>query len=245
MGSAGAVDAEGAQERAGGRPPDHERDLLLLRTGMPWRDLPERYGPYTTAYNRLSLVSAGHLEADFRHAGGEVAKSRDSLHLIDSTIVKAHRAASGAKGGSAIRRSGSAGAGARRKSTRSSTGKGRPLNFTVTAERCTTARLSANCSTPPGRRSPSERTRLTTAPMCASRPRMKAPCRSSRAAATPPRKLTVPSACTAAGTRSRTTSAASRTGGASPHATTNSHETSSPPQPWWAHSTGSGRESRP
>ena len=24
--------------------------LYVLRTGMPWRDLPERYGPYTTAY---------------------------------------------------------------------------------------------------------------------------------------------------------------------------------------------------
>ena len=24
--------------------------FYVLRTGMPWRDLPERYGPYTTAY---------------------------------------------------------------------------------------------------------------------------------------------------------------------------------------------------
>ena len=26
--------------------------FYVLRTGMPWRDLPERYGPYTTAYKR-------------------------------------------------------------------------------------------------------------------------------------------------------------------------------------------------
>jgi transposase len=26
--------------------------FYVLRTGMPWRDLPERYGPYTTVYNR-------------------------------------------------------------------------------------------------------------------------------------------------------------------------------------------------
>ena len=26
----------------------------VLRTGAPWRDLPERYGPYTTAYNRFN-----------------------------------------------------------------------------------------------------------------------------------------------------------------------------------------------
>lgn len=26
----------------------------VLRTGAPWRDLPERYGPYTTVYNRFN-----------------------------------------------------------------------------------------------------------------------------------------------------------------------------------------------
>jgi len=51
------------------------------------------------------------------------AKSRDSLQMIDSTIVKAHRAAAGAKGGSAIRRSASAAAGVRQKSMRSSTAR--------------------------------------------------------------------------------------------------------------------------
>ena len=25
----------------------------VLRSGAPWRDLPERYGPYTTCYNRF------------------------------------------------------------------------------------------------------------------------------------------------------------------------------------------------
>ncbi len=25
-----------------------------MRTGIPWRDLPERYGPYTTIYNRFN-----------------------------------------------------------------------------------------------------------------------------------------------------------------------------------------------
>jgi hypothetical protein len=45
------------------------------------------------------------------------AKSRDSLHLIDSTIVKAHRAAAGAKGGRKIKRLASAAAGGARRST--------------------------------------------------------------------------------------------------------------------------------
>ena len=96
--------------------------FYVLRTGMPWRDLPERYGPYTTVYNRFNRWSRrGIWKKIFDTLA---AQSHDSLHMIDSTIVKAHRAASGGKGGSKIRRSASAGAVARRKSTRSSTAKG-------------------------------------------------------------------------------------------------------------------------
>ena len=95
--------------------------FFVLRTGIPWRDLPERYGPYTTAYNRFNRWSARGIWG--RMFAALAAKSRDSLQMIDSTIVKAHRAAAGAKGGSAIRRSASAAAGARQKSMRSSTAR--------------------------------------------------------------------------------------------------------------------------
>jgi transposase len=92
--------------------------FYVLRTGMPWRDLPERYGPYTTAYNRFNRWSRRGI---WKKIFDKLAsKSRDSLHLIDSTIVKAHRAASGAKGGRKIRLSASAGVDEARKSTRSS-----------------------------------------------------------------------------------------------------------------------------
>jgi transposase len=95
--------------------------FYVLRTGMPWRDLPARYGPYTTAYNRFNRWSRRGI---WKRVFDKLAsKSRDSLYLIDSTIVKAHRAASGAKGGSKIRRSASAGAVGPRKSTRLSTAK--------------------------------------------------------------------------------------------------------------------------
>jgi transposase len=89
--------------------------FYVLRTGMPWRDLPERYGPYTTAYNRFNRWSGRGIWK--RMFDQLAAKSRDSLHLIDSTIVKAHRSASGAKGGRKIRRSASAVADGARKST--------------------------------------------------------------------------------------------------------------------------------
>jgi transposase len=95
--------------------------FYVLRTGMPWRDLPARYGPYTTAYNRFNRWSRrGIWKRIFDRLA---SKSRDSLYLIDSTVVKAHRAASGAKGGSKIKRSVSAEAVGPRKSMRSSIAK--------------------------------------------------------------------------------------------------------------------------
>ena len=95
--------------------------FYVLRTGMPWHDLPARYGPYTTAYNRFNRWSRRGI---WKRVFDQLAsKSRDSLYLIDSTVVKAHRAASGAKGGRKIRRSASAGAVGPRKSTQLSTAK--------------------------------------------------------------------------------------------------------------------------
>src|SRR6202790_4139982 len=95
--------------------------FYVLRTGMPWRDLPERYGPYTTAYNRFNRWSRRGIRKEIFDT--LASKSRDSLYLIDSTIVKAHRAASGAIGGRKIKRSASAAAVAPRKSTPLSTAK--------------------------------------------------------------------------------------------------------------------------
>jgi transposase len=52
-----------AQKRkVGGRPTRDDRRVLngiffVLRTGSPWRDLPERYGAYTTVYNRRSVAA--------------------------------------------------------------------------------------------------------------------------------------------------------------------------------------------
>src|SRR5262249_47390255 len=82
------------------------------------RDLPERYGPYTSAYNRFNRWSRRGVWK--RIFDALAAKSRDSLYLIDSTIVKAHRGARAAKGGRRIRRLASAVVGGPRKSMRSS-----------------------------------------------------------------------------------------------------------------------------
>ena len=74
--------------------------FYILRTGSAWRDLPERYGPYTTVYNRYNRwAKAGVWLAVFEALS---ARSPESLHLIDSSIVRAHQHAAGGKKGARI-----------------------------------------------------------------------------------------------------------------------------------------------
>ena len=74
--------------------------FYILRTGSPWRDLPERYGPYTTVYNRFNRwAKAGVWLRVFETSA---AQSPDSLHLIDTSIVRAHQHAAGGKKGGRI-----------------------------------------------------------------------------------------------------------------------------------------------
>jgi transposase len=71
--------------------------FYILRTGAPWRDLPERYGPRTTVYNRyVRWGRRGIWKGIFDALAKE---EEDSLVFIDASIVKAHRAAAGAKKG--------------------------------------------------------------------------------------------------------------------------------------------------
>ena len=48
----------------------------ILRSGAPWRDLPESFGPYTTCYNRF---------VRWRMAGTELAAIRIWLRAYEST----------------------------------------------------------------------------------------------------------------------------------------------------------------
>ncbi|WP_375268155.1 IS5 family transposase [Phenylobacterium sp.] len=71
--------------------------FYVLRTGSPWRDLPSRYGPHTTVYNRYNRwAKAGVWLKVFEALA---AKSPQSLHLIDSSIIRAHQHAAGGKKG--------------------------------------------------------------------------------------------------------------------------------------------------
>jgi len=69
----------------------------VLRSGAPWRDLPERYGPRTTCYNRF---------VRWRKAGVwdqlmdvMTAAHKGEIQMIDSTSVRAHQQAATAKRG--------------------------------------------------------------------------------------------------------------------------------------------------
>jgi len=71
--------------------------FFVLRTGVPWADLPARYGPYTTIYNRFNRWSK---EGVWRSIFERLqARCPASVEMIDSTSIKAHRAASGAEKG--------------------------------------------------------------------------------------------------------------------------------------------------
>ena len=71
----------------------------VLKSGCRWCDCPPEYGPSTTIYNRfVRWARRGVWESLFRELAGS-RRSAD-MQMIDSTHVKAHRSASGGKGGS-------------------------------------------------------------------------------------------------------------------------------------------------
>jgi transposase len=88
----------------GGKWSDHRTAfngiLWRLRTGAPWRDLPERYGPWQTVYDRFNGMRRGglldrildRLQAKL-NADGLIDPQ---LWCIDGTVVRASRAAAGA-----------------------------------------------------------------------------------------------------------------------------------------------------
>ena len=89
----------------------------VLKSGGRWIDAPPEYGPKKTLYNRYVRWAAKgvwvQLFTALAAAGGPPTQV-----LIDSSAVKAHRSASGGKGGSAPRQSANREADARPKSMR-------------------------------------------------------------------------------------------------------------------------------
>jgi transposase len=68
-----------------------------LRTGSPWADIPERYGPHTTCYNRfIRWRKLGVWDAIFE----AVSKAYEGhLQMVDSSSIRVHQHAANAKKG--------------------------------------------------------------------------------------------------------------------------------------------------
>jgi transposase len=72
-----------------------EAVLYRYRTGMPWRDLPERLGDGTKVHRRFSRwAKSGVWERVFQHLA---ADADNEYAMIDCTIVHAHQHSAGAQ----------------------------------------------------------------------------------------------------------------------------------------------------
>lgn len=89
-----------------GRPWNDHRTTLegiiwRFRTGSPWRDLPDAFGPYQSVWQRHRLWSTdGTYERMFaavREQAGPGGDDVEAILSIDSTIVRAHQHAAGAR----------------------------------------------------------------------------------------------------------------------------------------------------
>jgi transposase len=69
--------------------------LYRYRAGIPWRDLPERFGDFRVVHTRFSRWAArGVLKTVFE----QLAQDADNEYaMIDSTIVRAHQHSAGAR----------------------------------------------------------------------------------------------------------------------------------------------------
>lgn len=91
-----------------GRPGKDQRTIIngilwIDKTGAPWRDLPERFGPWQSVASRFyrwrqqgvwdKILAQLQQESD---AEGEVVWT---LHFVDSSVIRAHQHAAGAKRG--------------------------------------------------------------------------------------------------------------------------------------------------
>lgn len=89
-----------------GRPPLHTKRQLIngirfrTRTGIPWRDLPERYGPWETVYG---LFRRWQRDGTWPRIFEQLQAQADAKGLItwdisvDSTIARAHQHAAGGR----------------------------------------------------------------------------------------------------------------------------------------------------
>lgn len=94
--------------KQGGRPPEDHRRVLdgifwITRTGAPWRDLPGEFGKWNSVWRQFRRWSLSGVWDVLLQALADAAGDADTLQMVDSTIIRAHHCAAGAKGGFKMR----------------------------------------------------------------------------------------------------------------------------------------------
>jgi transposase len=95
--------------RLGGKPRVDDRRVISgvlhrFREGLRWRAVPDAYGPRTTLFNRFNRWSQKGIWQSLL-AALAACDEPPAFAMVDSTAVRAHRSAAGAKGGSSGRQS--------------------------------------------------------------------------------------------------------------------------------------------
>lgn len=88
----------------GGRPASDHRLILdgvfwIARTGAPWRDLPKEFGKWSSVYRQFRRWTLAGLWEMILEALNESGAMPEQVQMIDSTVIRAHHLAAGAKGG--------------------------------------------------------------------------------------------------------------------------------------------------
>lgn len=73
--------------------------LHVLRTGCPWRDMHERYGKWNSVYVRFRRWAEQGVWDALLQTLVDLGLTDNWQHMIDSTVIRAHSQATGAKGG--------------------------------------------------------------------------------------------------------------------------------------------------
>jgi transposase len=89
--------------RGGGRPPRNHRRVLdavfwLMRTGAPWRDLPEEFGNWNSIFRQFRRWADSGVWDVILEGLAESGVADATLQMIDATIIRAHHCAAGGRG---------------------------------------------------------------------------------------------------------------------------------------------------
>lgn len=88
------------EPKATGRPRRDRRVIVdavlwVLRTGAPWRDLPEVYGPWATAWDLFNKWNSNGLLVQILQRLQGMVKINEEVWCVDGSVVRAARCAAG------------------------------------------------------------------------------------------------------------------------------------------------------